>query len=330
MLLLLSVVLLNTWLSVLFKLFKKFEVDAFVAIVVNYWVCVCTGSLFGGKFPVSAASLHQPWILPAVLLGVGFIGVFNLISWCTRHYGITPTTIANKLSLIIPVAFALFFFEEEIFHWTKALGICSALPAVFLMTGSSVETPDPGVSQSGIPPPPSKTSKLETPKLGVSTESENPGNPAKIGWVIWLLFLGSGVLDTGMTLLSRHHLKGEDTLHSIVTIHIFFTAALTGTALLVYRIWKKQVRLSPKNLLAGVVLGVPNYFSIYLFVRLLAKGPFQPSVAVPVNNIAVVLSSVLAAIFLFKESVGRRRVLGIALSLLAIFLLSYKNLFPGA
>lgn len=313
MLLLLSVVLLNTWLSVLFKLFKRFGVDSFVAIVVNYWICVLTGSVFLGYFPVSGSSLHQGWTVPVALMGVGFISVFNLISWCTRHYGITPTTIANKLSLIIPVAFALLFFKEEVFHWTKMLGIAAALPAVFLMTDSG--------------------DKVSSGNYQVAREEENreaSKNTSKIGWGIWLLFLGSGLLDTGMTLLSRHHLGGEEELQSVVTIHIFFTAALAGTALLLYRLWKKEVRLSPRNLLAGVLLGVPNYFSIYLFVRLLAKGPFQPSVAVPVSNIGVVLSSVLVAIFLFREKGGARRWTGIALSLLAIFLIAFKSLFPAS
>lgn len=312
MLLLLSVVLLNTWLSVLFKLFKRFGVDSFVAIVVNYWICVATGSFFLGHFPVNTGSLHQPWTIPVALLGMGFISVFNLISWCTRHYGITPSTIANKLSLIIPVAFALLFFKEEVFHWTKALGIAAALPAVFLMTESKAQNPNSGIQTASV-----------------EAEGTSAITP-KIGWGIWLLFLGSGLLDTGMTLLSRHHLSGEETLHAVVTIHIFFTAALAGTAILLYRLARKQVRLSPKNTLAGVLLGVPNYFSIYLFVKLLARGPMQPSVAVPVSNIAVVLSSVLVAIFVFRESAGKRRVLGILLSLLAIFLIAFKNIFPNA
>ncbi|RYD52113.1 MAG: hypothetical protein EOP52_08020 [Sphingobacteriales bacterium] len=295
MLLLLLVVLLNTYVSVAFRMFKWLGIDAFVAIVINYWICVATGSLTQGQFPVSAATLTQPWARWAMLLGIGFIGVSNLMAWCVRRYGITSMTIANKLSLVIPVTYALLFLPGETAHWTQILGVLLALPAVALVTSPS------------------------------GNESQKP---LAFGWGIALLFLGSGGLDTLVTLLSRTYLETRPDLQPVATIHIFFSAALLGSLLLVYRLIQGQSRLIGKNILGGILLGIPNYFSIYLLVRLLATGPFQPSVAVPVTNIAIVVSSVLAARLLFREPADGRRWLGIGLSVLAIGLIAFKAFFP--
>src|SRR6218665_2036552 len=95
---LLAVIVLNTLLYSFFKVFPRFKVDTLQAIVANYWVCVATGSIFLGYFPVSGTSLTQAWTPWAMLMGAGFIAVFNLVAYCTRIDGITTATIANKLS----------------------------------------------------------------------------------------------------------------------------------------------------------------------------------------------------------------------------------------
>ena len=144
------------------------------------------------------------------------------------------------------------------------------------------------------------------------------------------LFLGSGLLDTGVTLLSRRYFQtagdGEN-LQALSSVHIFATAASAGVLLLAYRLYRRKSTLSLRNLLGGIVLGVPNYFSIYLFLKLLSDGPFQPSVAVPVTNISIVVTSVLAGVLLFREAAGTRKWLGLFLAVGAILLLSYVNLF---
>jgi len=130
---LLMTVLLNVLISALFKIFPKYNIDSFQAIVVNYFVCVITGSLFVGYFPINAASLREPWLPFAVGMGLAFISLFNLISYCTKIDGITTTTIANKLSLVIPVIFSLLLYKEHV-SILKVAGIVTAFPAVYFTT----------------------------------------------------------------------------------------------------------------------------------------------------------------------------------------------------
>lgn len=294
MIYLLAVILLNTYLSVLFKLFPRFRVDTLQAIVVNYWTCVVTGSLFLGDFPVSAASVGRAWFPWALFMGLCFISIFNLIAYCTRHHGITATTIANKLSLVIPALFSIFYYGETQGWPLKSIGIALALPAVYLAT-----------QRNG--------------------EGEPHDARSSFLWLV-LLFLGSGMLDTLVNYVQATHLP-TPTDQATYTIHVFLTAALAGTVIVLVLALDKKIQLHPRNLLAGILLGVPNYFSIYLLIRLLNSRFLQSSAAIPVSNIGVVVSSSLAAILLFREKAGPKRWLGLVLAVLAIFLIAYNDLF---
>jgi drug/metabolite transporter (DMT)-like permease len=131
MLYLIATILLNVVISALFKVFPKYKIDTLQAIVANYCVCVVTGSLFIGHIPYSTGALHSAWLPWALLMGASFISIFNLIAYCTRIDGITTTTIANKLSLVIPVLFSVFLYHEAE-GIGKIIGVVLAFPAVYL------------------------------------------------------------------------------------------------------------------------------------------------------------------------------------------------------
>ncbi|MBS1615325.1 MAG: hypothetical protein JST06_04315, partial [Bacteroidetes bacterium] len=252
MLFLLLTILLNAYLIVAFKIFERFGVDNLQAIVANYWVCTATGSLFIGRFPVGAQSIHEPWIGWAVLMGTSFISVFNLIGYCTIKEGITITTIANKLSLVIPVAFAVWLFGD-VLSFTKLLGIVLAVPAVYLSSRS-----------------------------GRTTRS------AHSLWLILLLFVASGLLDTMVNFIALKFFSSgvaeADRLgQSVYLILTFFTAGSIGLLLVLALLLSRRRRFAWRNLLAGLALGVPNYFSIYFLLRLLQTKYLPGSAAIPVN-----------------------------------------------
>ncbi|MBL7719002.1 MAG: hypothetical protein JNL72_09225 [Flavipsychrobacter sp.] len=287
---LLAVIFLNTLLYSFFKLFPRYKVDTFQAIVANYWVCVATGSIFLGRFPLGASSLRQPWTPWVLLMGASFISIFFLVGYCTRKDGITTATIANKLSLVIPVLFSLFLYSEQAGP-LKILGIILAFPAVYLTTRV-------------------KGAEGEKPSLLL---------PA-------LLFAGSGLLDTMVKYVEQRFLDTPQ-LQAVYTIHTFAVAGIAGTGLLVVLAAMKKIRLHARNLVAGLVLGIPNYFSIYFLIRMLNSDYMQSSAAIPVSNIGVVVASSLAAIIIFKERANRQRTVGLLLAVLAILLISLADIY---
>jgi hypothetical protein len=94
---LIMAILLNVVLSALFKLFPRYKVDAFQAIVFNYGVCVVTGSLFLGHVPYTASAFHAPWL-----------------PWAIRSSANSPSTSPPDPPTLSPPASCIF--ESSHFH----------------------------------------------------------------------------------------------------------------------------------------------------------------------------------------------------------------------
>ncbi len=290
MMYLLLTVLLNTFLFALFKLFPRWGINGWQAIVSNYVVCVLTGSVLIKKVPFSVASTQQGWFPWSLLMGAMFISLFNLIAWRTREDGMTTTTVANKLSLVIPVAFSFVLYGESI-SLLKVLGIAVAFPAVYLSTRAE----------------------------GIVKKPRSWAYPL-------LLFVGSGLLDTLVKYVEHHYLNNSEQ-QALYTIHVFATAALLGVLSMTYNMLFRGMRLSTRSLWAGVILGIPNYFSIFFLIKLLHSGFLQSSAAIPVNNIGIVLFSALVAMLLFREKPTAARLVGLLLSVLAILLIALADIY---
>ena len=122
-------ILFTTSLGIFLKLFERNKLDLFQAIVFNYLSCVLTGIIVQQKIPDYISYANQGWFLYAVLLGCSFIFFFNIMGYIVKHMGITVMSVANKLSLVIPVSAAFFIFHEEATA-LKIAGIIIALLAV--------------------------------------------------------------------------------------------------------------------------------------------------------------------------------------------------------
>ena len=278
-------ILLNVLISAIFKLFPRFNIDTLQAIVVNYCVCVVTGCLFLGQIPINSSGFQQPWFPWALLMGAGFISIFNLIAYCTRVDGITTATIANKLSLVIPVILSIVLFHEAA-GVGKIAGVVLAFPAVYLTT----------------------------------RVKENDGNTPSLLWPL-LLFVGSGLLDT-LVNYAQHRFLNTAELQATYTIYCFAIAGVLGISLVTVLLVLGKMRLHWRNIIAGICVGVPNYFSIYFLIRALNSNMMQSSATIPVINIGILVASALAAIIIFKEKANGQRIIGLILSVIAILLIA--------
>jgi drug/metabolite transporter (DMT)-like permease len=288
MLYLLATILLNVVISVIIKLFSRYDINALQAIVANYVVCVVTGCLFMGSMPFTAAAVGSSWFPWALLMGAGFIGIFNLMAYSTRIDGITTTTIANKLSLVIPVLFSLIVYREHA-GIGKIVGIVLAFPAVYL------------------------TSRV--------TGDDN--KPQNLFWPA-ILFGGSGSLDTIMNYVQQNHLT-TPTDQALFTVFCFAVAGSLGVLLMATLVVLKKIKLQWRNLIAGICLGIPNYFSIYFFIRALNSDFLQSSASIPVMNIGILVASSLTALLVFREKANALRYTGLVLSVIAILLIAFGD-----
>lgn len=281
-------ILFTTSLGVFLKIFERNKLDLFQAIVFNYLSCVITGIVVQQSIPDYAAYSKESWFVYAVVLGCSFIFFFNIMGYIVKRMGITVMFVANKLSLVIPVSAAFFIFHEDATA-LKIIGIIIALLAV-VFTSLKQE------------------------------ENKHSFNIKQMFWPI-LLFVGSGMNDTLVKYAQAFHMRDID--NAPFNITIFSAASLAGFIILIFLLLKKKSILNIKSIVGGLLLGVPNYFSMHFLIKALSIQGYGGSIIFPLNNIGVVAASSIIAFIVFHEKLSKLNVAGIALAVLSIIVIAY-------
>lgn len=285
-------VICSTIISVVFRLFKDFEIDTFQAIIYNYIVCLAVGTTVMGESPLQDGFWELSWFPYAALLGSIFIATFVLIARTIQTFGISITSVMQRMSLIITVTFAFVVFQEAVTFF-KIVGILFALLAVFLASYNPAE--------------------LKTQQV-------------KNKWLVFLPFavlIASGFIESVLQYV-QEVLLTDNTGQLKFTTFLFGTAAFFGIIALVFNLLTGKMRFHIRHLIAGIALGVPNFGSIYFLLKMLEIG-WDGSVVFPINNVAVIILSTVIAILMFKEKLTKLNKVGILMAVVAIILIGYAQ-----
>lgn len=278
-------VIFNTILFILFKLFNKFNINTLQALVANYFTAFVMGLFFSEATFNYSKIIEKQWYTGSLLLSVLFIGVFYAMALTSQKSGLSVASVAAKMSVIIPIGFGVFLFNEKL-GIAKIIGILIALIAVYL------------------------TSKKEK---GTVTEVKDLLYPV-------LVFFGTGIIDTSLKVLQNDYLPENQI--PLFSSHTFLMAFFIGVMLIGINIRKNNIKIKGKNILAGIILGVPNYFSLYYLIKMLESEVFESSTIFTIHNVAIVMVSTVVGILFFKEKISMRNAIGIAMALVAIFLVT--------
>ncbi|MFD2828463.1 hypothetical protein ACFSYG_18435 [Leeuwenhoekiella polynyae] len=135
-------ILASSIIFLVFKLFDKFQVNIFQAIVVNYIIAYASGFAAYSQ-PVNWTGLATySWLPGTVFLGVLFIVIFNLMAITTQRSGLSVVSVATKMSVVIPIAFGLIYYRENA-ATLKIVGILAALIAVYLVSVKKQDSSKP-------------------------------------------------------------------------------------------------------------------------------------------------------------------------------------------
>lgn len=283
--LILSIVF-STSLFVIFKYFEIYKIHTLKAIVVNYLVAFTIGFLLAErKIPLSSLP-QEPWFYGALTLGVMFITIFLVMALTTQRNGVAVVSVAGKMSVVIPIVFGIVLYNESV-GFFKIIGIVLALIAVYLVAA--------------------KDKKVTGYKKG------------SLLFPI-LLFLGSGTIDTTLKYVQKQYVSTEDVV--VFSSSLFGFAALFGLLILGINQLKHREAFGFKNMVAGIVLGVPNYYSIVFLIKALQIERFDSSTLFTINNVGIVVVSTLIGLWLFKEQFSLKNKIGILLAIVGIVLVA--------
>jgi drug/metabolite transporter (DMT)-like permease len=79
-----------------------------------------------------------------------------------------------------------------------------------------------------------------------------------------------------------------------------------------------------RHIRAGILLGVPNFFSIYFLMAMLESG-WSGSILYPINNLGILLFASFFGWLIFGERLDKKHAVGFLLSLIAISALIASN-----
>jgi len=284
MIYLLLSILSSSVIYITFKITERFKTNLVKLITVNYLVATILGFSFN-RYPISVSGIiTSHWFLYALLVGLSFILMFFMIGYSVRISGVAVTTIAGKMSMVIPVLFSILYFSEKT--------------------------------------PPIKIAGLILATISVFLTVYRPISKKKNLWPVLLpltIFLGSGVTDSIVKYAQTYFVPNDMSL--LFSAMVFLTALAIG---LIYIILKRKTitqSITIAELTGGTVLGIANFGSLYYFIMALNNSKLDSSVLFGLNNICIVLFSILVGSFVFKEKLSKLNFAGVIMAITAILIL---------
>jgi drug/metabolite transporter (DMT)-like permease len=283
--LLLSIVF-STFINLVFKWFSVFKVNKIQAILVNYLVCFSIGFILSGDFNLLKI-IGSDWFKYCIILGSLFVAIFLSMAMTTEKYGVSVNAVSAKMSVIIPVLFA-YVYNSERLTIQFVVGILLSLLSIYLIT---------------------KKKQIIIPK--------------KYIYLPIIVFLGSGTIDTSLKLLELNY--SNDISINTISYSIFLGAFLVGTTFYTIKNQFNFSNWSSRNIISGIILGIPNYFSIYFLLTAIKSFSLKSAFVFGINNIGIVLLSTLLSVIIFKEKLTLINKFGVLISVLSIILIAYAS-----
>lgn len=267
----------------LFVIFREFSIrniNTFQAITINY-LCAGLLALIFTDFELSDVNIaiKSSWFIYAILLGIYFIIMFNVMAKTTQILGVTISSLSSKMSLVIPVT-AGFFLQNEEPSFLKIVAIIMAIFSIYLTI----------------------------------SKKEKKNGPI---YLAIILFFGAGILDSSLSLIQFNFLETDKEFNLFIST-IFFIAFICGSITLLVI----NQRLKLKNIIAGITLGVPNFFSIYFLLKTLNSN--DSSIIFPILNIGVVTLSALIGWKIYSENLTTKNWAGLVLAGISLAILIYS------
>ena len=275
---------------IMFKIIDKTSTPLLYALVINYLIAGIIGFIYTQSFNINEI-FNADWFLIGIIIGILFIVTFFILGISTRKAGLSVSTVASKMSVVLTIIFSIVVFKEAV-SVIKIIAIIMAIAAVFLCV----------------------------------FEKKRGAKKTKIIYLFlpFILFLGMGAVDS-LVSFSQHTFPDlkDNMISAKFTSTAFGCSFIFG---LIYTFFKpKELKnyVRKNTIIYGVILGLINFASIYFVIRTYNSEILSNSSVIGIVNISCVACSVILGRFIFKEKLSLINYIGIILALITIILLNF-------
>ncbi len=214
---------------ILFRAFKSYQINTINAIVISYLISAVLSISLSHPNIDNIKIFDNNYIL-AIILGISFFTGFVFLSLSTQKSGISITSVAANISVIIPVVVASIFYNEKI-NGAHLAGLLTSIAAVILIFS------------------PNKKKKFN------------------IQLIVFPLaiFIISGLNNS----ILRQAERNNAFLNPMLFLGIIFSMAFISS-LIYALAFKKLKLKKYKDLLFGILLGIANFSATYFFFKSLS------------------------------------------------------------
>jgi drug/metabolite transporter (DMT)-like permease len=277
-------VLSSVFIYLTFKISEKFKTNLLKLIIINYLVAASLGFYFN-KYPISFTEVvTSTWVRIAAIIGIAYILMFFLIGYSIRKSGIAVTTIASKLSMLIPILYSMLYFGEKN-TGLKITGLVMVIIAVLFTCYRPID----------------KAKNIIIIALPV------------------IIFIGSGMTDALVKYAQSTYVPNQMSL--LFPAVVFLMALLSG---MIFSLFSPKVSLKNttfSEIIGGTILGTANFGSLYFLILALNNSKIDSSIVFGLNNLCIVLFSLLFGLILFHEKFLKINFAGLIIALAAILIL---------
>ena len=275
-------ILASFCISVLVKLNETRGVNTQVVIASNYITASALG--WGLYFQAGPADISLPTFLLGLGGGILWPGGFYLLMWGIRRFGMSLAGTACRLSLSVPVLFALLFLNERL-DTANSLGLIATFASLYLFS-------------------PIRRGQIRQVDL-------------RSLLLLPVLALWFGVADLWVNLFN--HWAPGDEKFLFLTLVFTFSLPFSWAVVVLQRIQPDREAVTK-----GLVLGIPNFLTSYFLLETLRSPTFfhQSAIAYTLFSVAGVSLAFGAGVLIWRETVSRSHFVGFLLALAAITLLN--------
>jgi len=253
---------------------------------VNYFLCMILAIIYTG-----VGNLMQTGEGLGTAIGLGSInGFFYIASLIlfqnsVKKNGVVLSSIFMKLGIMMPLIISILLFGEMP-TVVQIIGFVIAVTAIVIIN-------------------------MKEKEENVTNHKTNRTSPVKLGLI--LVLVGCGMAD-GMSKIYQE--LGTREFEELFLVCTFVIAFILSVLFVKY---KKQ-KYTSNEILYGILLGVPNYYSARFLLK--ALGEIPAVVAYPTFSIGTIAVITLTGVFAFKEKLTIRQMFAVGLIAVAVVLLN--------